>query len=408
MLIETVQMVKTATAKGQELGMAIFCCLAVFSPLAWAQGRVVARATAPGVKPSRPTASARTVISSTRQKSPTAPKSRLIAQATAYTNGTAKEDDLRGEDPVIRRAAVEALGKLPGSIVVVDPNSGRVLTIVNQNLALSSGYQPCSTFKPAVALAALEEGVIEPERSRLQLGKKWYMTLQEGLRISNNLYFEKLGSLLGLNKLTEYARRFGFGDEPAGWGIEPEAAGEFPANAPPARQGGVGKVASFGKGISQTLLQTASFTSALANGGILYYLQYPRTDEEISNFQPRIKRVLDFGTVLNPVREGMEKAVLTGTARRAQQPDLSIMGKTGTCSENRMRLGWFSGYVQHDGGLVAVVLLRSKQNLGGGARASQVAGQLFRQLADRDYFVQLAQRNSPNIPPAAIQLPTVP
>ena len=406
MLIETVLMNKTA--KGLTLWIAIFCCLAVFSPLAWTQGRVVAQATAPGVKPSRPATSARTVINSTRQKSPPARASRLVAQVTAYTTGTAKGDDLRGEDPIVRRAAVEALGKLPGSVVVVDPNSGRVLTIVNQNLALSSGYQPCSTFKPAVALAALEEGVIEPEHSRLQLGKKWYMTLQEGLSISNNLYFEKLGALLGLNKLAEYASRFGFGDEPAGWGIEPEAAGEFPANAPPARQGGVGKVASFGKGISQTLLQTASFTSALANGGILYYLQYPRTDEEISNFHPRIKRVLDIGTLLNPVREGMEKAVLSGTARRAQQPDLSIMGKTGTCSENRMRLGWFSGYVQHNGGLVAVVLLRSKQNLGGGARASQVAGQLFRQLADQDYFVQLAQRNLPNIPPAAIQLPTVP
>ena len=275
----------------------LFSCLALVCPQAMAERRVIAQATAPGVKPS-PAASAKTISTGTRQK----PARRLVAQTSAYKSAPVNEDDLRGEDPVIRRAAVEALGKLPGSVLVVDPNSGRILTIVNQNLALSGGYQPCSTFKPAVALAALKEGVIEPEHSRLQLGKKWYMTLQEGLRISNNLYFEKLGALLGLNKLTDYARRFGFGDEPAGWGIEPEAAGEFPAKAPPAKQGGVGKVASFGKGISLTLLQQASFISALANGGILYYLQFPRTDEEIGNFQPRIKRVLDIGTWLNPVR----------------------------------------------------------------------------------------------------------
>ena len=44
-----------------------------------------------------------------------------------------------------------------GSVVVVDPANGRVLSIVNQKLALKSGFIPCSTIKLVTALAALSE-----------------------------------------------------------------------------------------------------------------------------------------------------------------------------------------------------------------------------------------------------------
>src|SRR5581483_10032284 len=64
-------------------------------------------------------------------------------------------DETEGEDLEIRRAAVEALGPYNGSIVVTDPDTGRILTIVNQKLALGPGYQPCSTIKLSVALASL-------------------------------------------------------------------------------------------------------------------------------------------------------------------------------------------------------------------------------------------------------------
>src|SRR5258706_4378026 len=56
-------------------------------------------------------------------------------------------DYIDGEDLAVRRAAVDALGPLNGTIVVSDPNTGRILTIVNQKLALQGGYQPCSTIK---------------------------------------------------------------------------------------------------------------------------------------------------------------------------------------------------------------------------------------------------------------------
>jgi cell division protein FtsI/penicillin-binding protein 2 len=169
----------------------------------------------------------------------------------------------------------------------------------------------------------------------------------------------------------------------------------------------VGKVASFGQGISMTMLQLASFTSALANGGTLYYLQY-LTPEEQAYFEPKIKRELNLGSSLAVVREGMEEAVLTGTARRAKQPDVHVMGKTGTCSENRARLGWFAGYNNEPGGVAVVVLLRTGVKLGGGARASEVAGRVFRKLDEREYYARASQRLPQTALPASAQMPSLP
>lgn len=355
-------------------------------------------------------------IASTKSPAKPAPKvaSRSVRRATrpvrkprfpTYGN-PAEGDDPSRDDPVVRVAAVNALGNMMGSVVVVDPTNGRVLSVVNQELAFGGGYQPCSAFKPAVALAALGEGIIENDRTRLKLGKKWYLDLHKALAISNNLYFENLGRLLGIDKLEQYAHQFGFGEQ-AGWGIDPEPAGAFPNTSPPARAGGVGKVASFGQGISMTMFQLASFVSALSNGGTLYYLQYPEGGDD-QQFFPRVKRDLTIGAALDVVQSGMEEAVMTGTARRAKQPDLRLVGKTGTCSEDGARLGWFAGYNREPGGIVAVVLLRSGQSLGGGPRASQIAGEVFRQLGDANYYTRSVRHNPSQTLPASIQMPQFP
>ena len=68
---------------------------------------------------------------------------------------------MNGEDLVVRRVAVEALGPYNGTVVVADPQSGRILTIVNQKLAFKDGFQPCSTVKIVAALAGLNEGLID-------------------------------------------------------------------------------------------------------------------------------------------------------------------------------------------------------------------------------------------------------
>ena len=68
-----------------------------------------------------------------------------------------------GEDLTVRRAAVEALGPYNGTVVVADPQTGRILTIVNQKLAFRGGFQPCSTVKIYAALAGLNEGIIDTD-----------------------------------------------------------------------------------------------------------------------------------------------------------------------------------------------------------------------------------------------------
>ena len=69
-------------------------------------------------------------------------------------------DVTAGEDPVVRQAAIDALGDMNGTAVVINPSNGRILAMVNQKLALSPGAEPCSTIKLSVALAALSEGLV--------------------------------------------------------------------------------------------------------------------------------------------------------------------------------------------------------------------------------------------------------
>src|ERR1700674_1118030 len=59
-----------------------------------------------------------------------------------------KGDVAAYDDPTVRKAAIDALGRYNGSVVAIDPASGRILTVVNQNLAFSAGFIPCSTIKP--------------------------------------------------------------------------------------------------------------------------------------------------------------------------------------------------------------------------------------------------------------------
>ena len=127
---------------------------------------------------------------------------------------------------MVRQAAIDALGNMNGTVVAIDPTSGRILAMVNQKLALSEGAQPCSTIKVAVALAGLSEKVITREEA-IALGGRSHMSLTQALAHSNNAYFEAVGRRLGFPKVSYYAHQFGLG-ELAGYGIEGEHLGTFP------------------------------------------------------------------------------------------------------------------------------------------------------------------------------------
>ena len=293
----------------------------------------------------------------------------------------AAEDNPLGDDPAVRQAALAALGNWNGSVVVVDPNNGRVLSIVNQKLALSSGFTPCSTFKPVVALAALREGIITPN-TKLYVGSRQRMDLTEALARSNNVFFHKLGEMLGFTRLAQYAHEFELGEKTSD-DIPGESPGRFPAEAP--KDGGVGNLAYYGRDMEVTPLQMAAVISAVANGGTLYELQYPRTADELSQFEPKVRRQLDdLAQYLPQIKAGLEGAVLYGTAHSAYDPDVQIYGKTGTCSEDGARLGWFVSYAQEQlPKYVAVVLLRGGRMVFG-PHAAEIAGHFYREILRRE------------------------
>ncbi|HMD30373.1 MAG TPA: penicillin-binding transpeptidase domain-containing protein [Candidatus Acidoferrales bacterium] len=294
-----------------------------------------------------------------------------------------RDDVASYDDPIIRETAVEALGHEDGGVVVMDPNSGRILSAVNQPLVLSSSYIPCSTIKPVIAVAALREGILTRD-SMLRVSRRRYMNLTEALAHSNNTFFESLGSQMGFETVTKYAREFGLGEN-VGRDIPEERAGEVP-DEPPLR-GGVARMSSFGEGFRITPLQLASVASTLANGGTLYYLQYPRTEQERRDFAPLVHRKLDVEPLLPDVREGMLAAVLYGTAKRAFDPGgEEILGKTGTCSEDGRRLGWYASYSNPEHPrMVVVVLLRGYRHHINGPSASAVAGKIYHRLRELNY-----------------------
>jgi len=288
-------------------------------------------------------------------------------------------DNAAGEDAMVREAALKAIGNWNGSVVVVNPNNGRIISIVNQKLALSSGYIPCSTVKPMVALGGLKEDIVTPQ-TMLPSMRGGRIDMKNALARSDNLYFATLGNMLGFRRVTHYAKELGYG-QLAGWHIPGESPGVFPLAPPPERQGGVGLLTSFGQDIEVTPLQMAALISAIANGGTLYYLQYPRSPEEIQDFHPIIKRRLtDLAPFIPEVKPGLEAAVLYGTARSAFNPDEQIFGKTGTCSENRARMGWFVSFAEEgQAKYVVVVTLRGGRPMYG-PHAAEIAGVLYRDM----------------------------
>jgi len=296
-------------------------------------------------------------------------------------------DDVDGEDLVVRRAAVDALGPQNGSVVVADPLTGRILTIVNQKLAFAGGFTPCSTIKLVTAVAALNEHVIDPSTT-LHLSRYLSFNLTTALAHSNNQYFANLGTRLGFERVIRYAQMLGLGEK-AGLDIPREQPGELAVTAPKA--GGMGMLTAFGEGFHVTPLELTALVSMIANGGTLYYLQWPHTSEELEHFTPQVKHPLPLAsTILDDIKLGMRGAVDYGTARRAGDPGENILGKTGTCTDFQSgnHMGWLGSF--NDDGprkLVAVVMLTSPVKSVNGGAASAVAGAFYHNLASQNYFI---------------------
>ncbi|MBI4468394.1 MAG: hypothetical protein HY650_03625 [Acidobacteria bacterium] len=313
------------------------------------------------------------------------------------------KDDLRFEDIQIRRAALDALGGHAGSVVVMDPHTGRVLSIVNQEWAVRKAFKPCSTIKPFVALAGLKEGLIDPAEP-VSLGRRALpLTLSEALAHSNNPYFQLIGMKLGLPKLLEYARLYGLGQR-TGINLAHESAGRIPQSRK-LRTSAVGHMSSHGDGFEVTGLQLAVFTSALINGGYIYQPQVVAgTPNHVAlpdkkgalglvptvqastgpaSFKPVLLRHIDIAREhRDDVVSGMIGAVEFGTAKLAYYPSLSIAGKTGTCTGSHLRLGLFTSFATVDRPNLVVVVITNGVGEKGPV-AAQVAGSIYQRIANR-------------------------
>lgn len=314
-------------------------------------------------------------------------------------------DETDGDDPAVRRAAVEALGARRGSVVVVDPNNGRVLTIVGQKLAFENGFIPCSTIKLVTALAALTEHVVDRD-TFIHTGRYSSYNLTTALARSNNEYFGALGSRLGFDTVIRYARMMGLGER-AGLDISGEQPGEIAAEPP---KGSMILMTAYGEGFQMTPLELAALLSAISNGGTLYYLQYPHSQEEASHLTPQVKRQLDLApNGIDDIKMGMRGAVEYGTARSAAyDPNEPILGKTGTCTDYRVgnHMGWFGSFNEvgfHK--LVVVVMLASPYKRVNGGLASAVAGNLYHNLSGQGYFTADATGRIPGMPDILVTSP---
>src|SRR6185436_16433131 len=100
------------------------------------------------------------------------------------------------------------LGNHAGTVVVMNPQTGRVYSIVNQQWALHEGFKPCSTIKLVTGLAGLSEGVIDPKNT-ITISDDNRVTLTSALAHSKNEYFQTVGGQVGFSKLILYARMLG-------------------------------------------------------------------------------------------------------------------------------------------------------------------------------------------------------
>lgn len=308
-------------------------------------------------------------------------------------------DRIEGEDLVVRRAAVEALGPYNGSVIVTDARTGRVLTIVNQKLALQTGFTPCSTIKLVTSIAGLVEGKITQDTT-MRVTRNGRMSLTEALARSNNPYFSILGKDLGFEKVAYYSRMMGIGEK-AGLDIPGEKAGYFPEQEPASSQGGLGLLSYCGTGIAMTPLQLSALVSMIANDGTMNWLQYPRTQAEVDSFQPKVKRQMDLQKVVEHLLPGMEGAVEWGSGQRARknaESDEQIYGKTGTCTnvvDRKTHLGWFGAFNKVGDRRLSVVVLLTGGRPVNGPVASGIAGAVYRILNGQNYYANSSSTSLP-------------
>ena len=292
-----------------------------------------------------------------------------------------------------------------------------------QNRSIHSQYPPGSTYKIAVAYAALEEGVIDPETTihcpgHFKLGRGRYrcwkksghgaVNLHDALVQSCDVYFYTLGHRMGIDTLARYAKKFGFGT-PAGIGLSREKSGLVPStqwklkNRKKAWLLGETISASIGQGYNLvTPLQQANMMAAVANGGMLLKPYIVKRIEEpggttIKEFFPEIRgQITGSSENLEVIRKALRDVVngVRGTGKRSRLKNIIVSGKTGTVQVVRMKSNeelekedevpykyrdhaWFVAFAPYEKPEIAVAVL-VEHGGHGGTTAAPIAKKVFK------------------------------
>jgi penicillin-binding protein 2 len=281
-------------------------------------------------------------------------------------------------------------------------------------------YFPGSTFKVITALASLEDAVVDPMQriecmGSLKIGRQKFrcnkrhewVDLYDAIVQSCNVYFWELAGEVGIERITRYAKAFGFAER-TGIGVSGEAKGFLATREWYTEHYGAFRIGytlntAIGQGNTRvTVLQLAMANAAIANGGTLYVPQVVRNvrapDGSLSEtFQPRIKREVGVSPQhLDMMRRALDDVVQdeSGTAYRARNKDgVRVAGKTGTAqvvsrkgrseeSSSAWYLdrshGWFAGFAPADDPQVAFAVL-VEHGGSGGASAAPIATSVMQQ-----------------------------
>ncbi len=301
-------------------------------------------------------------------------------------------------DAELQKVAWEAMDGKVGSVVAMDPRDGAIRVMVSrpafdpnlfnkgmhpeewrglagdpmrpmENKALSGQYPPGSTFKIIVAAAGLGEGIITPETTfycngLFRLGnhefrcwqKKGHgkVNLHRAIVESCDVYFYNVGRMVGVDKLAEYARAFGFG-APTGITLPGERCGLIPTGEWKLKKTGVpwqpGDTISISIGqgyITVTPLQLLNAYCALANGGTLYSPRLVQRIEYVDGkvlkeFGPEIRSVLPLSEEqMDAIRKGLWGVCNEphGTGWALRRPGQDVSGKTGTAQVVGQKSKW--------------------------------------------------------------------
>ncbi|HRY82258.1 MAG TPA: penicillin-binding protein 2 [Candidatus Moranbacteria bacterium] len=291
----------------------------------------------------------------------------------------------------ILKSAVKKFEADRGTIIVMDPPTGKILALASypffdpnnyqsedlekfRNIAISDSYECGSVFKTITLASAIDDGKISPDTTFTDTGTvneagyaiknsdlKAYgkQTMTQVLEKSLNtgaIYAQKL---LGNNNFSDYVKRFGFG-EITGIGLPGESAGNI-SNLKNVKSDINFFTASFGQGISVTPIQLVSAYNAIASGGTLMKPQIVEkiihADGSVDEIQPEEVRKVISQSAVGQISQILESVVVNGHGKRAGVPGYKVGGKTGTAQiasrekkgyEEGKNIGSFAGFAPLD------------------------------------------------------------